>query len=64
MECGRCMLCGSWWGKGGARRDGKWERREDGAVVPGADPIAIVQHIPARELQVGEIQLCSCCSQP
>lgn len=47
MESERCMLCSSWWGKGGARPEG---RRADGAVVP-ADPSAIVSHIQAQDLR-------------
>lgn len=53
VESGSCMLWSSWWGKGGARRDGKEGRREGGlgrAVVP-ADPSAIVSHSQAQDLR-------------
>lgn len=50
MESVRCMLCSSWWGKGGAEREGRGGRREDGAVVT-AGPSAIVHHIRAQDLR-------------
>lgn len=49
VESGRCMLCSSWWGKGGAEREGRElgrKRRRMRAVVI-AGPSAIVHHSSA-----------------